>query len=158
MSFFVKFLIGGALGGGLTAYYQDDIRRTTRSLSTDLHRLSDELVRSAPNPAAQTTSPAQGLVIPQRLPFTEELKARWNEQLGTAFHAAQNADWSSLASRTLTQLQSSLSSLSTPASQPAAGVSEPAVPIDFTPVGAVPGVGAAEPRPASVVKADKRLV
>lgn len=60
----------------LTAYYQDEIRRTTESLSTDLHRLSDELVRSAPNPAAQTTSPAQGPVIPQRLPFTEELKAR----------------------------------------------------------------------------------
>ncbi|GAA5978211.1 hypothetical protein JCM10908_004274 [Rhodotorula pacifica] len=109
MSFFYKFMIGAALGGGATLYYQDEIERTTNRLQSDLHRLSDELVRSAPSAAIRTDSAAQP-VIPQRLPFTEELKARWNEQVGSALYAAQTTDWSQVASRTYSKLRATLSS------------------------------------------------
>lgn len=61
----------------LTLYYQNEIRRTTDSLSTDLRHLSDQLVRAVPVAQPSVAPPvAQGPVIPQRLPFTEELKAR----------------------------------------------------------------------------------
>lgn len=110
MSFFYKFMVGAALGGGYvslsgpsslfppppssppqppvltpyasvrraTLYYQDEIESTTRRLQADLHRLSDQLVRSAPSArggAIQVDS-AAAPVIPQRIPFSEELKAR----------------------------------------------------------------------------------
>ncbi|KWU46591.1 hypothetical protein RHOSPDRAFT_32051 [Rhodotorula sp. JG-1b] len=109
MSFFYKFMIGAALGGGATLYYQDEIERTTAKLQSDLHRLSDELVRSAPSHAAIQTDSAAQPVIPQRLPFTEELKARWNEQVGSALYAAQTTDWAQVASRTVSKLHHSLS-------------------------------------------------
>ncbi|KAG0665808.1 hypothetical protein C6P46_005902 [Rhodotorula mucilaginosa] len=109
MSFFYKFMIGAALGGGATLYYQDEIERTTAKLQSDLHRLSDELVRSAPSNAAIQTDSAAQPVIPQRLPFTEELKARWNEQVGSALYAAQTTDWAQVASRTFSKLRNSLS-------------------------------------------------
>lgn len=103
MSFFAKFLTGSLVGGGcvpsslpppslllraytltplclcdsLTLYFQNDIRRTTESLTTDLQHLSDTLVRAVPVAQPSVAPPvAQGPVIPQRLPFTEELKAR----------------------------------------------------------------------------------
>lgn len=64
-----------------TLYYQDEIERTTAKLQSDLHRLSDELVRSAPSNAAIQTDSAAQPVIPQRLPFTEELKARVSQRM-----------------------------------------------------------------------------
>ncbi|GAA6004947.1 MICOS complex subunit Mic12 family protein [Rhodotorula paludigena] len=121
MSFFLKFLTGSAIGGGLTLYYQDDIRRTTTQLTSDLHRLSDELVRAAPtsHPAAEAEAAhARGPVIPARLPFSEEVKARWNEQLGSAIHTAQTTDWSLVLSRAYTSVRSSIASLSAPAPAP----------------------------------------
>ncbi|POY76581.1 hypothetical protein BMF94_0170 [Rhodotorula taiwanensis] len=121
MSFFYKFMVGAALGGGATLYYQDEIERTTLRLQSDLHKLSDQLVRSAPSAAIQTDSAAQP-VIPQRLPFSEELKARWNEQVGSALYAAQTTDWSSVASRTYSKLRSSLAG-ATDAAESAAAAS-----------------------------------
>ncbi|GAA5837672.1 hypothetical protein JCM9279_006831 [Rhodotorula babjevae] len=109
MSFFAKFLTGSLVGGGLTLYYQNEIRRTTDSLSTDLRHLSDQLVRAVPVAQPSVAPPvAQGPVIPQRLPFTEELKARWNEQLGNLIHSAQVTDWSAVAGNAYSSLRSTL--------------------------------------------------
>ncbi|GAA5896341.1 hypothetical protein JCM8208_001851 [Rhodotorula glutinis] len=109
MSFFAKFLTGSLVGGGLTLYYQNEIRRTTDSLSSDLRHLSDQLVRAVPVAQPSVAPPvAQGPVIPQRLPFTEELKARWNEQLGNLIHGAQVTDWSAVARNAYSSLRSTL--------------------------------------------------
>ncbi|GAA5881289.1 hypothetical protein JCM3774_000956 [Rhodotorula dairenensis] len=120
MSFFYKFMIGAALGGGATLYYQDEIERTTARLQSDLHRLSDQLVRSAPSAASIQTDAAAQPVIPQRLPFSEELKARWNEQVGSALYAAQTTDWSQVASRAVSKLRATLAGASESASRGAA--------------------------------------
>lgn len=118
----------------LTLYYQNEIRRTTDSLSSDLRHLSDQLVRAVPVAQPSVAPPvAQGPVIPQRLPFTEELKARvrspspslpssalvlaeltlplrrqWNEQLGNLIHGAQVTDWSAVARNAYSSLRSTL--------------------------------------------------
>ncbi|BGP13723.1 hypothetical protein JCM10213_009062 [Rhodosporidiobolus nylandii] len=120
-SFFLKFLTGGAVAGGLTLYYANDIERTTNRLTSDLQRLSQTLVQSTPVQQPSEVAPGR-TVIPQRLPFTEELKARWNEQLGSALHSLQTTSYSDLFSRTFAQLQSAVSS-----AQASAGPAQPPV-------------------------------
>ncbi|GAA6029450.1 hypothetical protein JCM8097_003685 [Rhodosporidiobolus ruineniae] len=110
MSFFFKFLTGGALAGGAVLYYHDDIARTSASLQADLKNLSEQLVKSSPGAHPVQDIPSAQPVIPQRLPFTEELKARWNEQLGSAIHTLQTTSYSDLFARTFSQLRSSLAS------------------------------------------------
>ncbi|GAA5894646.1 hypothetical protein JCM6882_006646 [Rhodosporidiobolus microsporus] len=115
-SFFLKFVTGGAVAGGLVVYYHDDIARTTDKLSSDLRSLSQSLVNSSPSAqSAVSPLPTGQLVIPQRIPFTEELKARWNEQIGSAFHSLQTTDYADLFSRTYAKLQSSVAAASAPA-------------------------------------------
>ncbi|BGP37806.1 hypothetical protein JCM10450v2_001738 [Rhodotorula kratochvilovae] len=148
MSFFVKFLTGSLVGGGLTLYYQADIRRTTEQLTTDLHKLSDQLVRAAPTAEPSIAPPStQGPVIPQRLPFTEELKARWNEQLGGLIHSAQTTDWSSVASRAYTSLRSTLAAAQAQSAAPATVGASAGPETEAGQVAGGPqGVGAAEVR------------
>ncbi|GAA6047592.1 hypothetical protein JCM3770_001580 [Rhodotorula araucariae] len=148
MSFFVKFLTGSLVGGGLTLYYQEDIRRTTEQLTSDLHHLSDQLVRAAPTATPSIVAPAtQGPVIPQRLPFTEELKARWNEQLGGLIHSAQTTDWSSVASRVSASLRSTLAAAQAQATAPAPATASAGMETDAGRVaGGAPAVAAPERR------------
>ncbi|GAA5979206.1 hypothetical protein JCM11641_008462 [Rhodosporidiobolus odoratus] len=121
MSFFYKFITGGAVAAGLTLYYHDDIARTTDKLSNDLHDLSRQLVRAAPSQQQSTEveGAAGRTVIPQRLAFSEELKARWNEQLGSALYSLQTANYADLFSRTFSQLRSAVNSAQSAASSSA---------------------------------------
>ncbi|GAA5848110.1 hypothetical protein JCM8547_004412 [Rhodosporidiobolus lusitaniae] len=162
MSFFAKFVLGGAVAGGLTLYYHEDIERTTDKLSADLSRLSDQLVHAAPSSSssAEAQLASNRPVIPQRLPFSEELKARWNEQLGSAFYTLQTTDYPSLISRSVSQLRSSLASASSPAPPSSTSPSAPAT-LPF-PEPAVSATGATMPVEGVVekktVKEERRLV
>ncbi|GAA6026621.1 hypothetical protein JCM8202_004513, partial [Rhodotorula sphaerocarpa] len=141
-----------------TLYYQDEIESTTRRLQADLHRLSDQLVRSAPparGGAIQVDS-AAAPVIPQRIPFSEELKARWNEQVGSALYAAQTTDWSSVASRTFSKLRATLSAAPQTADAVAGAASSSPAPLaasSGTPAdeaaGSLTSVGASAPPAAN---------
>ncbi|GAA6023841.1 hypothetical protein JCM10207_005392 [Rhodosporidiobolus poonsookiae] len=111
MSFFFKLITGAAVGGGLTLYYHQDIERTTTKLQADLKNLSQQLVHTAPQPSS-SDSPLSRPVIPQRLPFTEELKARWNEQLGSALYSLQTTDYAALFAQTYSKLSSAVASAS----------------------------------------------
>ncbi|GAA5822719.1 hypothetical protein JCM11251_004355 [Rhodosporidiobolus azoricus] len=125
-SFFARFVTGGALAGVLVTYYHDDIARTTDKLSSDLKSLSKQLVQSSPSATSSAfTLPANQPVIPQRLPFTEELKARWNEQLGSALYSLQTTDFTEVFSRTFAKVQSSVASASSSAPSSPASVAIP---------------------------------
>ncbi|GAA5904737.1 hypothetical protein JCM5296_000750 [Sporobolomyces johnsonii] len=117
MSFFVKVITGALVGGGVTLYYQDQIHSTTKKLSDDLHSLSEQLVKSAPPVSAPTPTP-YGPAIPQRLPLSEEIKARWNEQVEASIRSLTTTNWSDVAARTWSSLRSAASNVSATASNP----------------------------------------
>ncbi|GAA6012099.1 hypothetical protein JCM11491_001750 [Sporobolomyces phaffii] len=97
MSFFFKFLTGAVIGGSATVYYRDQITSTSQRLSSDLDRLSRELVQSR-QPEHSPVRTADGVaMIPKRLPLSEEIKARWNDQLSNAVESVRTTDWSRVA-------------------------------------------------------------
>ncbi|GAA5933071.1 uncharacterized protein JCM15063_002287 [Sporobolomyces koalae] len=97
MSFFFKFLTGAVIGGSATLYYRDQIASTTSKLSHDLDQLSHQLVKSQQVPHEPVRTSHGVAMIPKRLPLTEEIKARWNEQLANGFESVRSTDWSAVA-------------------------------------------------------------
>ncbi|GAA5851688.1 hypothetical protein JCM3766R1_000487 [Sporobolomyces carnicolor] len=145
MSFFFKFLTGAVIGGSATVYYRDQIESTSTKLSNDLNTLSRQLVqgRETPHEPVQTSSGVA--MIPRRLPLTEEIKSRWNEQLSNGFESVRTTQWSAVAAKSWYGLKSL-------AGQAKEQVVEPAKDELQSAVGS--RAGAAE----GVVKANERMV
>ncbi|KAL8293052.1 hypothetical protein RQP46_000746 [Phenoliferia psychrophenolica] len=97
MSFAGKVLTGGLVAGGLSFFYQAQIESTTAQLSADLHDLSNRLTSLVPATAAPASYPTD---VPRRLPFSEQLKARWNEKLAYGLQSVQEADLAAIAAAT----------------------------------------------------------
>ncbi|GAA5951807.1 hypothetical protein JCM3765_003123 [Sporobolomyces pararoseus] len=112
MSFFFKFLTGAVIGGTATIYYRQEIQTTTTRLSQDLNNLSRQLVqtREIPHQPIKTSNGngnGNGVaMIPKRLPLTEEIKSRWNEQLFNGYESIRTTDWSRVVSKSYQNLKS----------------------------------------------------
>ncbi|GAA5994032.1 hypothetical protein JCM5350_007948 [Sporobolomyces pararoseus] len=106
MSFFFKFLTGAVIGGSATIYYRNEIQTTTSRLSTDLDNLSKQLVqgREVPHSPVKTSTDGEAM-IPRRLPLTEEIKSRWNEQFYSGYESISTTDWSKVVSKSWSSLK-----------------------------------------------------
>ncbi|GAA6063244.1 hypothetical protein JCM10212_000346 [Sporobolomyces blumeae] len=107
MSFFFKVLTGAVIGGSATVYYRDQIASTSQKLSRDLDALSHSLVqlqqRQSSDPIRDPLSGDK--LIPNRLPLSEEIKARWNEQVLSGLESIGSTDWSSVAAAVYHQVK-----------------------------------------------------
>ncbi|KAI5477784.1 hypothetical protein MNV49_005868 [Pseudohyphozyma bogoriensis] len=120
MSFATKFITGGLVAGGVTFFYSNQIQSTTTRLTNDLKSLSQQLTTLSTPPPSASEYP---LPVPERLPFSEEVKARWNEKFIYGVTALRETNWPQVASETFKSAKDGAAGLWTKV----AGEAEPVV-------------------------------
>ncbi|KAM0753784.1 hypothetical protein T439DRAFT_353557 [Meredithblackwellia eburnea MCA 4105] len=124
VGFAAKFIAGGLVAGTATLFYDQEIKQTTSKVTADLHKLSLQLTSLAPQ-TPDSTQAVYPTAVPSRLPFSEQLKARWNEKLLWASQTAHETTLTEVVMATWAKARSLIPASAESSSTPGAVVEAP---------------------------------